>query len=539
MRKLPFFLLGLTIRTFAQAPLDETDQKLLNWHNKDMATDTVVGISTEKAYNELLTARKSTTVVVAIIDSGVDIDHEDLNDNVWVNEDEIPGNGIDDDKNGYIDDRNGWSFLGNPKGENINQETLEMTRICKKYGPKYEKIKPEEVAPADKSEYEQYTRARKEYVQKVAEAKSEEASLQAFLKKYNQNDSIVRNFLKKDTFSLEDLTTVQTEDEKVKSAVQMISFLKESGFQRSDIKKYLDHIDSKLNYHLNLDYNPRTIIGDDPYVWDGKPYGSNDVKGPDCEHGTHVAGIVAAERKNSQGMDGIAANVKIMSVRAVPDGDERDKDIAMAIRYAVDNGAQIVNMSFGKAYSPQKQWVDDAVRYAEQKGVLLVHAAGNDSKNTDEEPSFPSARYLQSKDHATNWLSIGANTTQRDATLPAFFSNYGKKTVDIFAPGHEIYSLKPNNRYATNSGTSMAAPMVTGLAALIKSYYPALSPQQLIAIILESGTDFKKVKVSVPGGKKKTAKTKTAKFKKLSRTGKVINAYQALKLAEERSKKAN
>ncbi len=532
MRAFLFIFLVLTADAFSQAILDETTRNLVNWHNKDLTADSVVGMSTEQAYKGPLAKKTSKTVIVAIIDSGVDTDHEDIKDNVWINEDEIPGNGIDDDKNGYIDDVNGWSFLGNPKGENINHETLEMTRIYKKYKSNYENVKKEDVHASDKETFALYQTAKAEYVEKLAEAKSEANSLQDFIKKYDQNDSIVKAYLKTDTASIEQIRTIQTQDPKIMTAAKMIAFLKESGFKKEEVQKYLDHVNDKLQYYLNPDYNPRTIIGDDPEKWDGKAYGSNDVKGPDPGHGTHVAGIVAAIRNNGKGIDGIATNVKIMSVRAVPDGDERDKDIAMAIRYAVDNGAQVVNMSFGKSLSPQKTWVDDAVKYADSKGVILVHAAGNDAQNTDLVPSFPSKYYVHSHEYAKDWLSIGASTMKKDETLPAFFSNYGKKTVDVFAPGHEIYSLKPNNSYESNSGTSMAAPMVTGLAALLKSYYPQLSTKEIIDVILKSGTDMKKEKIFVPGGKKKVLSKKT-KFKKLSKSGKVINVYQAVLLADE------
>lgn len=525
------FFIGLSIAAFAQEA-EEADAKLLNWHNKDIATDTVVGISTEKAYKKILSKKKSKTVIVAIIDSGVDIEHPDIKDNVWINEDEIPNNGIDDDKNGYIDDVYGWSFLGNAKGENIDQETLEMTRIYKKYASKYDNLKPEQISKSEKDTYAMYQKAKTEFLKKLSDAKLEEVSVKTFYKNYNQSDSLVKAYLKKDTVSLDEIKAIKTEDEKLQKAAQMMTFLTESNFKKDDIQKYLDHAEGSLKYNLNVDFNPRTIIGDNPEIWDGKPYGSKDVKGPDPSHGTHVAGIVAATRKNGFGIDGIADNVKIMSVRAVPDGDERDKDIAMAIRYAVDNGAQVINMSFGKAFSPEKIMVDEAVKYAEQKGVILVHAAGNDALNTDKTSSYPSKYYANSNLSASNWLSIGASTSQKTEVLPAFFSNYGKKTVDIFAPGHEIYSLKPNNLYQANSGTSMAAPMVTGLAALLKSYYPQLSYNQIISIILESGSDLRKQKVTVPGGRKKAVAKKT-KFKKLSNTGRVINTYNAVLLAEK------
>ncbi|MBC7389300.1 MAG: S8 family serine peptidase [Opitutaceae bacterium] len=529
------FLFSFIISTglVAQKALDEAEQRLLNWHNKDLVTDSIPGMSTEKAYNELLKGKKSNTVIVGIIDSGVDTDHEDIKDNIWVNSKEIAGNGVDDDKNGYIDDINGWSFLSNTKDQCIDRETLEMTRIYKKFASRYENMKAEDVKSTEKYDYELYQKAKKEFIKKLSEAKSEENSVKTFYNNFTTSDSLVKAYLKKDSVTLEDLNGIVTEDEKLKKAVKMQTFLKESGMQKEEIKKYVDHVDDKLNYNLNVEFNPRTLLGDNPEVMDGKPYGSNDCQGPDPGHGTHVAGIVGAGRKNGKGLDGIADNVKIMSVRAVPDGDERDKDIALAIRYAVDNGASIINMSFGKGFSPEKPLVDEAVKYAETKGVLLIHAAGNDAQNTDKDPSFPSPYYYHSKTAASNWMSIGASTMQKGAMLPAFFSNYGRKTVDVFAPGHEIYSLKPGNLYEANSGTSMAAPMVTGLAALLKSYYPQLTCSQIIDIIMKSGTNFRSEKVNVPGSRKSKIVTKKVPFKKLSKTGKVINVYQAVKMAEQ------
>ena len=480
----PLLSIFFSTTLIAQVDSDNETSRLINWHHKDLATDTTPGISTEKAY-ELLKGKKSTTVIVGIIDSGVDTDHEDIKDHVWVNTKEVAGNGMDDDKNGYVDDINGWSFLSNTKDQCIDQETLEMTRIYKKYASKYENVKPQDVPANEKDTYKMYQEAKAEFLKKLAEAKSEEASVMAFYNNFVKSDSLVKAFLKKDTVTLADLNSIKTEDEKLKKAVQMQTFLKESGMHKEDIQKYVDHVEGKLNYNLNVEYNPRTIIEDNQEIIDGKTYGSNDHQGPDPGHGTHVAGIVGAARRNALGMDGVADNIKIMAVRAVPDGDERDKDIAMAIRYAVDNGAQVINMSFGKAFSPEKHLVDDAVKYAESKGVIMVHAAGNDAQNTDERPSFPSPYYLNTKTSAKNWITVGASTMQKGAMLPAFFSNYGRKTVDIFAPGHEIYSLKPGNQYEANSGTSMAAPMVTGLAALLKSYYPELTAVQVIDIIVK------------------------------------------------------
>ncbi|HAR19025.1 MAG TPA: peptidase S8 [Cytophagales bacterium] len=529
------FFLALVAQAKSQNSLESFEENLINWHHKDFYKDTILGMSTERAYNEILSKKTAKPVIVAIIDSGVDPEHEDLKENMWINEDEIPQNGIDDDKNGYVDDVNGWSFLGNAKGENIAQETLEMTRIYGKYSSKYEKEKPSRIPKQEKETYLLYQKAKKKYHEKMSDALLEEMSTKELLNRYSKSDSIVKAYLKKDTFSLEELVKIETEDKELTVAVNVLIFLGESHLNKAEIEKYLEHSTKSLKYELNVNYNPRkNIIGDEPETWDGKPYGSPDAKGPDPSHGTHVAGIVAAIRKNGKGLDGIASNAKIMSVRAVPDGDERDKDIAMAIIYAVDNGAQVINMSFGKSFSPQKKWVDSAVRYAEKKGVILVHAAGNDAQNTDVEPSYPN-KFYDSKNCASNWINVGASTLNF-MYIPAFFSNYGKKTVDVFAPGHEIYSLKPNNTYETNSGTSMAAPMVTGLVALLRSYYPKLTCQQIIDIVLQSGIDMGNTNVMVPLSKGKKSSRKSAKFKQLSKTGKIINVYGAVKMAESLEK---
>jgi subtilisin family serine protease len=277
-----------------------------------------------------------------------------------------------------------------------------------------------------------------------------------------------------------------------------------------------------LDYGYNLDFDPREIVGDNYAVMNEKGYGNNDVKGTGGPvHGTHVAGIIGANRKNEIGIKGIADNVRIMALRAVPNGDERDKDIANAIRYAVENGALIINMSFGKKYSPNKEYVDQAVKYAESKGVLLVHASGNENENIDKDTHFPTRFYLDGKE-ATNWIDVGASGAEPDNTFAADFSNYGKKTVDFFAPGVEIYSTTSSNSYQSLGGTSMASPVVTGVAAMLMSYFPHLTPMEVRDILRQSSRKFDKLKV---------LKGESENFSDLSISGGLINAYEAVKLA--------
>ena len=277
-------------------------------------------------------------------------------------------------------------------------------------------------------------------------------------------------------------------------------------------------------------FDPRAeIVGDDYKNSYEKGYGNNDVEGPDAQHGTHVGGIVGAKRNNDIGMDGVADNVQLMSVRAVPDGDERDKDVANAIIYSVDNGAKVINMSFGKGFVYDKKAVDKAVKYAEKKGVLLVHAAGNSSLDTDVEDNYPN-KYCNDKRKRkpySNWIEVGALSWKGAEDMPATFTNYGAKNVDVFAPGVDIYSTIPGSEYEPLSGTSMASPVTAGVAALVWSYYPELTVQELRKILVETSVKVDQ-EVNVPGSRG----AKKMPFSEMSNTGGVVNAYNALKAAE-------
>lgn len=481
-----------------------------NWFNLDLKTDSVFGISTEKAYNELLKGKKSTTVIVGILDSGVDGVHEDLKSVMWVNKKEKAGNGKDDDKNGYIDDVNGWSFLGG-KGGDINHETLELTRIIRRDAARFANTTEENVSAADRKAYETYLINRKAFDKEVQGAK---AALENINVGKARIDALVKKTGKENP-TAEDLKNVQTDGQAETSLrnniVNALGRTDFASFYKGQIVRGLDHYNEQLAYNLNLEYNPRNLVGDNENDSNERIYGNNNSKGPDPSHGTHVAGIVGADRKNNLGIQGVADNVLLMAVRNVPNGDERDKDVANGIRYAVDNGAKVLNMSFGKAYSWDKKVVDDAVKYAISKDVLLVHAAGNDNKNLDAETNFPTNKY-EDGTTASAWITVGASTPFADKRLKASFSNYGKTTVDVFAPGFGIYSTYPDQKYQDNNGTSMASPVVAGLAALIRSYYPKLKATQVKEIIMKSVE-------------------KADSLTDISVTGGVVNAYNALKLA--------
>jgi subtilisin family serine protease len=489
-------------------PVAENDLK--RWSHLDLVNDTVPGMSVDKAYKEIIKGKKGKKVIVGIVDSGVDINHEDLKAVIWTNPKEIAGNGIDDDKNGYIDDIHGWNFLGNAV-----HEQLEMTRIVKKgpSSPDYEKAK-EKLADELKG-----IQGQKQQLDFILNA-----------------EKTIKNHLKKDAFTLEEIKGIKSDDSGVKQAkamfTQILSNTTKEKFD-AEIEEFKDYVYGQLNYNLNVEYDGRSIVGDNPNNLNDTKYGNNNVVGPEpkeAKHGTHVAGIVAQVRGNNKGGDGVTNNAEILVVRAVPDGDEYDKDIALGIRYAVDNGAKVINGSFGKYFSQNKEWVIDAIKYAESKDVLVVIAAGNESYDLDVTNKYPNDTYDGSSEYANNVLIIGALSPSYGTKMVADFSNYGKNNVDIYAPGDEIYATTPLNTYEYLQGTSMASPNVAGVATLIRSYYPSLTAVQVKQVIMESGMPLKNT-VILGEDKHK------ANFAEASKSGKIVNGYNALLLAKKMAKK--
>jgi len=532
--KKAYFLLLITWFPLLGIAQDVKEAKP-NWQNLDLEKDGVFGISTEKAYETILKGKKSKPVVVAVIDGGVDKNHEDLKGIIWTNAVETL-NKIDDDKNGYADDINGWNFIGSNKGS-VHYDNLELTRLVRKLQPKYASVvNSTPLEEKERKEFNQYKELITSYMDKYQNAQLGQTNYTA-LKKYT--DTILAK-MGNQTPTLADFENYHPANDYESKAVKIIkSQLKE----KPDFKKFYDELkdaieyyNTQINYNLNIDFNSRDTVGDNYANTQERQYGNNDVIGPDADHGTHVAGIIAANRNNDIGIKGVANNVRIMCVRAVPNGDERDKDVANSIRYAVDNGAKVINMSFGKDYSPNKAAVDSAVRYAMSKDVLLVHAAGNDSKNTDKEKNYPNRNYTDTAGlvigTAQAWLEVGASGWKNDESLAAEFSNYGQKAVDVFAPGVDIKSTVPDStKYKEHEGTSMAAPVVSGLAALIRSYYPALTAVQVKSIIMQSVAKVDhKVKVKDNGTNKRVD------FKDICASGGIVNAYNALQLASKTAK---
>lgn len=517
----------LGVSLLALVPLMSLAQKP-NWQNLDLKTDSTFGISTEKAYSELLKGKKSTKVIVAVLDGGVDTNHEDLKAIIWVNRKEKAGNGKDDDKNGYIDDVNGWNFLGSAKGS-IDNETLELTRLVRRDNARFANKDASAIPAADLSAFETYKKNKAELEKQLGEAKM---GLERFSDIKNAIDVVVKK-IGKEKPTAEDFRAFKPASD-MEANIQriMIQQLKEATFEEfynQQIVEGYKHFKSQVDYNLNLDYDPRSIVGDNPDNSKEKFYGNNDVAGPDAMHGSHVSGIIAAIRGNELGIKGVADNVAIMGVRTTPNGDERDKDVANSIRYAVNNGAKVINMSFGKGYSWDKAVVDEAVKYAVSKDVLLIHAAGNDNKDLEIEPNYPNPDY-EGGGIAASWITVGASGWKNDETIKASFSNYGKTKVDVFAPGVNINSTIPGSKYEKLDGTSMAAPVVAGLAALIRSYYPKLTAVQVKDIIMKSVV---KVNQSVVIKDEDGEVSKTVPFSDLCVTGGIVNAYNALKLASE------
>ena len=500
-----------------KTPERPTEDELKTWPHQDLLTTGYPGISLQKAY-DILKGRKSEKVIVGVIDSGIDINHEDLKSVIWTNPKEIPGNGIDDDKNGYVDDIHGWNFLGD-----IAEENLEFVRIIK----------------SGNTSNPDYQRALEKYEQEVKDANESLEYYGQLEQAIVKADQFIKNKLGKSTYTIEDLQNIaaSASDRESQDAVRLTGFLidrfgsvEEGKTELSEGKK---HYETKLKFHLNKDANFRAVLKDKPNDINDRSYGNNNVIGPVLEgslHGTHVAGIIGAVRNNGIGMDGVADNVAIMAVRAVPDGDENDKDVALAIRYAVDNGAKVINTSFGKAFSPNKQWVYDAIKYAASKDVLIVNAAGNDSKNIDVKLTFPDDN-VNGVEYVDNMITIGALNYDYSEKLIADFSNYGKNNVDIFSPGVKIYSTVPGNKYKFLQGTSMASPEVAGIAALIRSYFPKLKASEVKQILMESGV-VPYVGQVIVGEEQKD----TIPFSNASKSGRIVNAYNAVILAAKKSK---
>lgn len=533
-------LIVFSFTSFAQGTSSKTEL-VKGWHQLDKEKDGVYGISLEKAYNFLqLKNLKSKQVLVAVIDSGVDTLQEDLVHILWTNPGEIPGNGIDDDHNGYVDDVHGWNFIGGKDGRNVKDDSQEEGRVYYRYKNQFDnkKILMDTMSAESRDHYNMWVKSKKKI---MGDGNDEGVDLYMMKRVVNaciKSDSILQRSMGKKEYTGHELESFEPKDMESRTAKSVLLYL----FQDfhimdmtntafiSDFSEQADHEEKKMEIKEKAPKNYRgDIVQDDENDIRDSTYGNNDINATDPMHGTHVSGIIGAERNNNIGVNGIADNVRIMMIRAVPNGDEHDKDIAVAIRYAVDNGARVVNMSFGKNLSPQKTWVDDAVKYAESKNVLLIHAAGNESANIDTTDNFPNPNFKNSRQAAKNWITVGASSDplaeEGSKSYTAYFSNYGKKEVDVFAPGTRIYSTLPGgNKYGNLDGTSMAAPVVTGVAALIMEYFPTLSAAE-VKYCIEKTAYMPAAKTKKPG-----TEDEMVPLSELGAGG-LLNAYGAVKMA--------
>ncbi|WP_431132994.1 S8 family peptidase [Psychroserpens mesophilus] len=488
-----------------------TETELHKWSHLDLVKDTIPGMSVEKAYDELIKNKKGKTVIVAVIDSATDIDHEDLDDVLWTNEKEIPNNGKDDDNNGYIDDIHGWNFIGDTYYEQL--EYVRLLASGDKNNPRY--------AEAEEKYNAEY--------QKYAQLKTNSSQL---LQEVINADTAISNHLKKKNYTKEDVNSIKTEDKALQDSVLLMRYILSLDYDtveafKTAVESDLVIINTRLDYHLNKNFKGRKT-GDNPNNISDVGYGNNNPR-PTVKkesHGTHVSGIILAERDNNKGIKGIANNAKLMAIRSTPNGDEYDKDVALAIRYAADNGAKIINMSFGKSFSPHSDWVRDAIRYAASKDVLIVHGAGNDAHSIDVHKNYPNDAIGTGEEITDNFITVGALTPRYGSNMVADYSNYGKINVDVFAPGSEIYSSMPENEYKLQNGTSMSAPNVAGVAVLIRSQYPNLSAPQVKQIIMDSGLP---INTKVIVGESRSIENLTD----ISKSGKIVNAYNALIMASQ------
>ena len=490
-----------------KSSLSKIDKK--NWHNLDIEKDSVPGTSVERAYNELLNELKGKKVIVAVIDTGLDIDHKSLSENIWINKDEKL-NGKDDDNNGYIDDIHGWNYLGSSYNE-----TRDMTRILRD----------------NKINNRKYNLVEEEIQKEIKNSNEQLNILNYYIQILDESKELLSDYLDNDNFSIQDVNNIETVDPKLNRAKNIYKDFDFYGYTKEYLNEGIDQYNDFINYHFNVEFNGRTT-NDDIYDINDRNYGDNNINNTkeSESHSTHVSGIISGNRKIEDGNKGINNLAEIMVLRAVPNGDEYDKDVALAIRYAVDNGAKIINGSFGKYFSSNPEWVIDAIRYASDNDVLFIAGAGNESKDLDSlsNDNYPNDQYFNKAEFSDTFIKVGASSINLDENFTAYFSNYGKINVDIFAPGVDIYSSMPNNKYKFQDGTSMASPVVAGIASLIMSYFPRLSAKKVKEIILESGIDID-LEIGNLGDKKN--------FNEYSKSGKLINAYNALILASKSRRK--
>ncbi len=513
-----------------------TDEEKKDWHFKDIYTDSVPGISLYKAH-DFIKNKKKEEIIVAVIDLEVNINHKDLKNRTWVNTNEIPNNGIDDDNNGYIDDIHGWNFLGTTEKDSVLYQHSESLRIVEKYRKAFEGKQLSIIDSNQIANFKLYRKAQSFYESKYKEAKENAAYFRGFKQRYLKLIDTMYVLFKTKEFSIAQLDSLKEKstDSIILNKIGSTRYCVENGIDEKWVNKVIKLHSNRETKIYNSKHKDR-LTKDDPFNITDTNYGNNNVRGTrKMSHGTKVAGLIAATRNNDYGIDGINDQAKIMSVIVSANGNEYDKDIALGIRYAVDNGAKIINLSIGKEFSMNEEWITEAIKYAELKDVLLISSAGNESINLDNSDAFyyPSDMDKNKNEISNNFIVVGSSNYTKE--IVSNFSNYGQTTVDIFAPGEDMKVITRKS-YTIDSGTSLSCAVVSGIASLIRSYYPNLSARKVKEIILKSGLSVDAdVYLPLPEGQKRNPNK--VPFSSLSKSGKIVNAYNALLMAEEVSMK--
>lgn len=504
-----------------------------NWLHLDIQLDSVPGISLRRAYDSILKDQKGNTIIVAVLDTELDINHIELKNKIWINKNEIPNNGKDDDGNGYIDDVHGWNFLGINKDKSLHFANSEIVRFLRNF--KTDHQTNNKSSDTISTQHKRYINLEKDYQKRVESLKKDQEYGDFLVDNYPKSKALLKEIFPKENYTVKQLDSLdaiysKTDKKKADLIFYMADFIRYD-LSVSYIQNYKYTADGKRNKSYNLKYYDRDLLNDREenlsYTNYGNPSISSDLH--ISEHGTIVSGLIAADRDNQTGIKGIMKEVKIMPLKVSPiGGSVHDKDIALAIKYAVDHGAKVINMSFGKNLSKNKKWVEDAIKYAASKDVLIVSSAGNSNKNLDVVENYPNDQEFSKPEIASNFIKVGAIGWNPNKSFKSYFSNYGKSQVDLFAPGENIKTTKPFDSFKTDSGTSLSAAITSGVAGLIFSYYPELSASEVKRILMESGI-LCTIPVNIaPYGEKE----KLVPFNELSKSGRVLNAYNALLLAE-------
>lgn len=527
--------------TKSHYPTSKTDKnnlkkdKIDNWYVLD--NEKQAGINLEKAY-DLFKGKKGYRLIVAVIDTELDIDHEDLKNQIWINKGEIPNNNIDDDDNGYIDDIHGWNYVGSKKGDNILYTSYEYVRIVRKFDSLFKDYSLiSEVPKKDYKNFKLYQKAYIKYNSEIENRNSEIARYKRMKTRYKKGKSIAKKYFPKEDYTVDKLDSLKLSviDEDEKKLISSLAYYVKNGIDEKWCDNYVKFEEFKLNTLLSLSYNDRSLTNDNADDINDYPYGNNDVQGTQViSHATQIASLIAAKRNNNIGIDGINDLVEIMPLSIATVGNEFDKDIALAIRYAVDNGAKIINMSLGKEFSMYPDWVNDAIKYAQEKNVLIITSSGNNGLDIDKNDDFPTDN-MNGVETVKNFIKVGNTSKNINSKLIFSNSNYGKNNVDIYAPGTKISCLSRSGKI-TDTGTSLSSAVVSGVASLLFSYYPDLTAIEVKNIIMQSGTSYDLMVLKpYPNGEERNPNK--VPFSSLSKSGKIVNAYNALLMAEEVSKK--